>query len=500
MDRYVAIVFSILLGVAAASSRRFPDGFKFGAATAAYQIEGGWNASDKGESIWDRHVHAHPGVVEDRSNGDVACDSYHHWREDVRMVKEMGLDFYRFSISWPRVLPTGFANHISEDGSKYYSNLIDELLANGIEPVVTLYHWDLPQSLQDLGGWANPLIADWFADYARVIFDLYGDRVKTWITINEPIIVCDLGYNGIFAPGINSDNFGAYMCSRNILLAHARAYRLYEKEYKPKYHGEVSISNHIFWFEPATDQDMELTELSKDISIGRYSHPIFSAKGGWPPALERYIAEKSKKEGYSRSRLPSFTQEEIELIRGSYDFYGLNHYTTRTIRPLAAGEAAGVFLVQGISELGVTCGGRPEWPSTASEWFLVNPRGLRDTMLYLKQQYGDLRILITENGYSDSGAELDDEPRARYYKDYLEQVLLAMEEDDVKVIGYTAWTLMDNFEWTDGYQSRFGLHAVDFSDPLRPRTPRRSAHYYAAVARTHDLDATYKFPEEKQEL
>ncbi|XP_048484019.1 cytosolic beta-glucosidase-like [Plutella xylostella] len=218
----------------------FPPGFKWGAATAAYQVEGAWNVSDKTPSIWDTFTHKYPERIEDGSSGDVACDSYRLWERDIEMAKELGLDYYRFSISWPRLVPNGFADQVSEDGKNYYNKLIDGLLANGIEPVVTLYHWDLPQRLQDYGGWLNPLISDWFADYARVAFSLFGDRVTTWLTINEALVVCTYGYGmGVLAPGISENDYGKYVCIKNIVMAHGKAYRVYEKEFKAKYpYGE----------------------------------------------------------------------------------------------------------------------------------------------------------------------------------------------------------------------------------------------------------------------
>ncbi|XP_063388313.1 myrosinase 1-like [Cydia fagiglandana] len=637
----IKYLFSAVVATAAAE-RRFPDGFKFGVASSSYQIEGGWNASDKGESIWDRFVHTSPEAIVDGSNGDVACDSYHRWRDDVRLLETLNVDFYRFSISWPRVLPTGFPNRVSEDGARYYGDLVDALLERGIEPVVTMYHWELPQALQDLGGWANPLIADWFADYARVLFDLYGDRVRTWLTINEPLI-CDFGYDGIFAPGLRSAGRGSYLCSKHMLLAHARAYRLYEKEYKHKYGGQVSLVNQVYWVQPQTEQDAELTELVRDISIGRYAHAVFSAEGGWPPALERYIAQKSAEEGEPRSRLPAFTQEEIELIRGEYwcsvpsdrslrlvfseigryascsrrsadrrwsaniaqksaeegeprsrlpaftqeeielirgpaleryiaqksaeegeprsrlpaftqedielirgssDLFAINHYATAAVSAAAPDATYGVFAIEGVAELGAAVAPRPEWPPTASDWFTLYPEGFREALLYLRQQYGDVEFLVTENGYAGSEDPLDDEARVRYHRDYLAQVLLAMEEDGVRVAGYSAWSLMDSYEWMSGYQppalpppgvylrmvllameedgvrvagysawslmdsyewmsgyqASMGLHHVDFSSPARTRTPRRSAHYYAQVARTHDIDADYSFHERDNKL
>ncbi|XP_048001249.1 myrosinase 1-like [Leguminivora glycinivorella] len=464
------------------TSLRFPPGFQFGVATSAYQIEGGWNASDKGESIWDRMIHSRPESIYDRSNADVACDSYHLWEEDLRLVQDMGVDFYRFSISWPRLLPHGFSNKVSEDGRRYYSAIIDGLLERGISPMVTLYHWDLPQRLQELGGWTNPLIVDWFADYARVAFSLFADRVHTWITINEPGTICDVSYRGFLAPGVKDHEVGALLCTKHVLLAHATAYRVYQKEFKPKYHGEVSIANQESWFEPKTDMDLEITLLAREYLFGRYSHPIFSATGGWPPALQRYMADKSKREGFSRSRLPAFTQDEIRLVKGSFDYYGLNHYTSRVVRAAVPGEPL-QYMMQGIEEVEAALETRPHWGAAAASWLKVNPQGLRRLLQLIKQQYGDVKILITENGYSDTGAQLQDRDRVQYYRDYLEQVLLAMNEDAVRVVGYTAWSLLDNFEWVAGYTSRFGLYAVDFSSPLRPRAARASARFYAGVAR-----------------
>ncbi|CAH2265650.1 jg15734 [Pararge aegeria aegeria] len=298
-------------------NRNFPPGFKFGAATAAYQVEGAWNTSDKSESIWDVFTHNHPDAIIDGSNGDLACDSYHHWKWDVEIASELGLHFYRFSISWTRLLPNGFSNNISEDGKKYYSDLIDALLAKGIEPVVTLYHWDLPQSLQKLGGWANPLIVDWFARYARVAYHLYADRVKTWITLNEPVIYCEVNYAaGMHAPGILSPGIGGYLCGRHSVLAHAKAWRIYDEEFKPKYQGKVSLTNQLMWFEPENEDEKESADLTQQFWAGIYTHPIFSEEGGWPPALEKKIAEKSEQEGYAVSRLPPFTPEEKQFVRG----------------------------------------------------------------------------------------------------------------------------------------------------------------------------------------
>ncbi|XP_028172587.1 myrosinase 1-like isoform X2 [Ostrinia furnacalis] len=482
------VVFSVVAAGLEARLLEFPPGFKFGAATASYQIEGAWNASDKTANIWDEFTHKHRDRVKDGSNGDVACDSYHQWERDVEMAAELGLDFYRFSLSWTRLLPTGFGHAVSEDGKTYYNKLIDALLAKGIEPVVTLYHWDMPQRFQDLGGWANPLVVDWFAAYARVAFDLYADRVKTWITINEPVIVCDASYSGFLAPAVRDDEVGVYLCNKNILLAHAKAWRIYDVEFRPKYKGQISWSNHLVWFEPASKAEKEMTALAMEHCAGRYSHPIFSKQGGWPPALEKFIAEKSIKEGFRRSRLPAFTNEEIELIRGTYDFYGLNHYTSKVVRLPRPGETPTGWPLYGSPELGVILEARPQWKPTSCSWLKQNPKGFRNLLVWLKEQYGDQKFLVTENGFPTTGSNLDDTERVQFYKDYLTQMLLAMKKDNVNVVGYTAWSLMDNFEWVDGYSNKFGLYEVNFTDPERPRVPRRSATFYADVIKNRALD------------
>ncbi|CAD0205296.1 unnamed protein product [Chrysodeixis includens] len=402
------------------------------------------------------------------------------------MAEELGLTLYRFSISWPRLLPTGYPNVISEDGKNYYSNLIDGLLEKGIQPLVTIYHFDLPQSLQDLGGWANPLIVDWYVAYARVVFSLYADRVKLWLTLNEPFGICDAGYSMHHAPYLNNTDFGRFMCNKNVMLAHAKAWRIYDEEYKPLYHGKVSLSTLFIWYEPATPEDQELTDLVIQHWEGRYVHPIFSKEGGWPPAIEKFLLEDGQKKGFPHSRLPAFTDEEKELVRGTYDFYGLNHYSSRLVRKVKPGEEAPSWPYYGSPELGVVFENHPDWKEAALNWFALYPEGLLHQLRWLKQTYGVEEILITENGYMDSYKGTDDWERLGYIRDNLEQVQLALQEG-INVTGYTHWTIMDNFEWTSGYTVNFGLYAVDFSDPNRTRTPRESAKYYSQVTRARAL-------------
>ncbi|XP_038218411.1 myrosinase 1-like [Zerene cesonia] len=472
------------------SSQKLPPNFKFGAATAAYQIEGGWKADGKGKSIWDEFAHTHKDAIVDGTNGDVAADSYHLWREDVRIASELGLNQYRFSISWSRILPSGLPNNMSKAGVKYYSDLIDELLKQNIEPVVTMYHYDMPLKIQDLGGWTNPLIADWFADYARVLYSLFADRVKTWITINEAVVICDMIYNtGILAPGIKNEELGPFLCNKHLLLAHAKAYRVYEREFKDKYNGRLSLSHNILWIEPYQyPRDKELAKLGLEYMIGRYSHPIFSKEGGWPPSVEKKLLEYSLKQGFNYSRLPSFTEEEKQLLKGSADFYALNYYTTHMIRPAKEGEK-GTWFLNGSPELGAMLEIPADAELSASVIMPVYPKGLRKTLSYLKNSYGDIDILITENGYPGKH-QMYDHVRLKYIKDHLTQVYLAIKEDKVHVIGYTYWALMDNFEWNSGYSVTFGLYAMDHKDPKKIRSPRLSSQYYACVIKTHEINVS----------
>ncbi|XP_038218665.1 myrosinase 1-like [Zerene cesonia] len=473
------------LTLSSCSGKKFPPDFKFGAATAAYQVEGAWNVSDKAASIWDTFTHNNPTMIADGSSGDVACDSYNLWETDIQLAKDMGLHFYRFSISWPRLLPNGFANKISEDGTRYYNNLIDGLLANGIEPLVTLYHWDLPQNLQDLGGMTNPLLAEWFGAYSRVAFTLFGDRVKTWATFNEPVSICGLTYEtGYIAPGIYSPGIGSYICAKNLMMAHATSYRIYDKEFRAKYNGKVGIVNNHVWYAPYSSEYEDLTYLARQLGF-IYSHPIYSKTGGWPPSVEGIIAKNSEEEGYPTSRLPKFTAEEIEFVKGTADYYGMNLYTSRLVRE-ANNSTFFLWPTNGDLDLNLDLLADPSW-EVGLDWLVIHPPGIRAQLNLIREEFGDVEIIVTENGFSTSSDELDDVTRIQYLRDYLEQVLLAITEDGVNVTGYTAWSLLDNFEWNSGYTSKFGLVRVNFTDPFRSRTPRASAEYYADVIRHHSL-------------
>ncbi|XP_022915768.2 myrosinase 1-like [Onthophagus taurus] len=468
----------------------FPPNFQFGVATAAYQVEGGWNSSGKGENIWDRLTHTRSELITDGSNGDIACDTYNKAIEDVQLLKSLGVDFYRFSFSWSRILPTGTANKINPDGIRYYNEMIDELLANGIKPFATMYHWDLPQPLQELGGWPNSVIADLFADYANVLYENFGDRIKDWITFNEVGVFCGGGYESAsMAPAYNGAGFGVYLCGHTVLRAHGKAYRLYESKYKASQGGRVGITIDSGWYEPASESpvDIEAAETAIQMGFGWFAHPIFSTDGDYPPVMKQRIAQKSAEEGFSRSRLPEFTSEEIAEIRGSSDFFGLNHYTTNrcTIIPDGWGTPPSQW-----TDAGALCSQDADWEPSASSWLKVVPWGFRKLLVWIKNEYNNPEVVVTENGFSDRG-ELRDCRRINYYNSYLEQLLKAIHEDGCNVSGYTAWSFMDNFEWMRGFTERFGLYYVDFNDPNRPRTPKMSYYVYKNILATKRVDWKY---------
>jgi len=472
---------------------KFPSGFLFGAATSAYQIEGGWNEDGKGESIWDKLIHDDPKIIKGESTGDVACNSYHLYKEDVRMLKELGAHFYRFSVSWPRILPTGHDNVVNPAGIAYYNNLINELIANGIQPIVTMYHFDLPQPLQDLGGWTNPFLANYFEDYARVLYTNFGDRVKWWITMNEPQLMA-IGYSGKIgiAPKIPTHEHGPYLAVHTVLLSHARAYRLYEREFKAKQGGKVSIVVAAQWIEPKIDskEEEETAERVRQMNLGWLLHPIYSATGDYPPVMKEWLAKKSKEEGYSRSRLPSFTKEEIEMVKGTWDFLGINHYTTFYVKE---SQNESILLVG----TGVEYIRDDDVPTAVSEWLQVIPSGFRKLLNWIAKEYNNPPVLITENGFSDDG-RLDDRNRVGYITKYLCELLKATKEDGCKVIGYTVWSMMDNFEWSSGYTEKFGLFQVDFNDPNRKRTAKKSAKIYSQIIKSNKIPAELLSVEDSQ--
>ncbi|PVD31244.1 hypothetical protein C0Q70_06656 [Pomacea canaliculata] len=452
----------------------FPRNFSWGVATSAYQVEGAWNEDDKGPSIWDTFVH-HGNHIANKDTGDVACDSYHHIADDVQMLKELGVQHYRFSIAWSRILPDGTPESLNTLGVKYYNDLIDALVANNIQPMVTLHHWDLPQALQDRGGWRDDAIIDHFNDYARVCFEQFGDRVKLWITFNEPFEVSWSGHgNGQSAPGIHDPGVGVYTVAHNIIRSHAKAFHTYDTHFRHVYKGKVGITLNIDWKEPMTtsEEDELAAERAMMFKLGWFGNPIYG-DGDYPEVMKRVVAEKSQRQGLTTSRLPTFTAAEKRLNRGAYDFLGINHYTTH----LTSNKQKPSLNASYDNDQDIDTHVDPCWPGVGNAWLWVNPWGLRNVLRWVRDRWGNPPVYITENGRPDIEGPHDID-RIYYHRNYTNELLKAIKLDGCDVRGYTAWSLMDNFEWTSGYSERFGLYAVDFNNPNRTRSPRESVTFF----------------------
>ncbi|XP_030643198.1 lactase-phlorizin hydrolase-like [Chanos chanos] len=457
----------------------FMKGFAWSTATASYQIEGGWRADGKGLSIWDKFAHTPLRVAND-DTGDIACDSYNKITEDVDMLKQLKVNHYRFSISWPRVLPDGTTKHINEAGLNYYHRLVDALLAANIKPQITLYHWDLPQAVQNLGGWENDTIVDRFKEYADVIFNSLGDKVKFWITINEPYNVANVGHGyGAAAPGISfRPGTLPYIVGHNLLKAHAEAWHLYNDKYRAKQGGMVGITINSDWAEPRNpykQEDIEAARRVVQFYIGWFAHPVFN--GDYNDVMKNIIRERSLAAGLPKSRLPEFTPAEIQRVKGTYDYFGFNHYTTVLTYPLDYKK-----LQHYDGDRGAGTIADRTWLDSGSSWLKVTPTGFRKILNFIKEEYGNPPIYITENGISERGAmNLNDTHRIHFYENYINQALKAYLLDGVDIRGYTAWSLMDNLEWATGFDEKFGLFYVNRSDPSLPRIAKESARYYGSI-------------------
>ncbi|XP_021959023.1 lactase-like protein [Folsomia candida] len=452
----------------------FPSGFQWGFSSSSYQIEGAWKEDGKGIHIWDTFVHRIPSPIPDKSNADIGCDSYHKYDHDVSLLKYIGAGVYRFSLSWTRILPMGRIDYINPAGIQYYNNLINLLLANGIEPIITLHHWDLPQPLQDLGGWPNEEVIQNFIDFANLAFHTFGDRVKKWVTFNEPNVMCMHGYiTGTHAPGHKNIN-QAVNCIRNVIKSHARVYRLYDRVFRPYQGGKVGMSLFSYWLEPKDPKNpahQKVAEYWMQIMWGIFAFPIVF--GDYNEETKQLLG-KFKKFKLTSSPI-EFTLEESVEIKGSYDFWGLNHYSTFLVEPskvitsIVHGDLTGLVL-------GIKISTDPNWPESAKYDLTIVPWGFRKMLNWIREGYGSPEIYITENGYPDSPQTgLEDVARVKFHRDYINQMLKAVKIDGVRVTMYTAWGLLDCFEWYFGYTVNFGVVYVNHSDPERPRTPKLSS-------------------------
>jgi beta-glucosidase len=438
---------------------RFPDGFLWGASTSAHQVEGSPLADGAGPSIWHRFERT-PGMVRDGDTGDVACDHYRRFEEDVRLMREIGLNSYRFSIAWSRVLPQG-KGAVNEKGLDFYRRLVDGLLANGIKPMATLFHWDLPAALDDLGGWLNPEVARWFADYGQTVFRALDDRVELWATLNEPWVVTDGGYlHGVLAPG-HRNLFETPIASHNLLRAHAAAVQVYRAEGK----HQIGIVVNIEPKDPASDSPEDLAATARaDAYMNRqYLDPVFL--GRYPEEMREVFGEA----------WPDFPAADLEQIRQPIDYVGVNYYTRRVTRN---DPAIFPLRANGVRQRQHTY--------TETDWE-VYPQGLADALLGVRQRYGAIPLYVTENGaafYDPPTAGPDgiqDPLRVDYLREHL-RVVHRLIADGLDLRGYYAWSLLDNFEWSLGYSKRFGIVHVDYA--TQKRTPKASARFYADVIRT----------------
>ncbi|KAI9730372.1 MAG: Beta-glucosidase 1B [Cirrosporium novae-zelandiae] len=461
-----------------------PPDFLWGFATASYQIEGGVNDDGRGPSIWDTFCKI-PGKIADGSSGDVACDSYHRTAEDIALLKLTGAKSYRFSLSWSRIIPLGGRNDpINEKGLRFYVQFVDDLLAAGITPMVTLFHWDLPQALHDrYGGPLNKeeFVAD-YTHYARVVFEAMGPRVKYWITFNEPWCTSILGFNtGVFAPGRTSDRSKSaegnsatecWIVGHSLLVAHGAAVKIYREEFKPKHGGQIGITLNGDWtepYDPSSAADIAASERKLEFSISWFADPIYH--GHYPSSMQKQLG----------TRLPTFTPPDLALIKGSNDFYGMNHYCGQFIRDLSAAGAPPPDDFLGNVEVGfVNINGEEVGPETQSPWLRPSPPGFKKLLKWLDNRYQHPTIYVTENGTSVKGENepplqdlLNDDFRVGYYRDYVKAMAEAVAEG-VDVRGYSGWSLMDNFEWAEGFETRFGVTFVDYENGQK-RIPKKSA-------------------------
>lgn len=430
----------------------FKKDFVWGAATSAYQIEGAWNEDGRGVSIWDVYTHE-PGRVFDGHTGDTACEHYHRFKDDVRLMKEIGIKAYRFSISWTRLLPEGIGK-VNDAGVRFYSELIDELLKNGIEPYITLFHWDYPYELYKRGGWMNPESVKWFAEYAELAVKCFSDRVKHFITFNEPQCFIGLGFRTAeHAPGIKAPHRDVFLMCHNVLKAHGAAVITMRKAAKQP----IKIG-----YAPTGTMTFPMTERAEDIEAARSFLFQCTPLDNWtwnvswwsdPVVLGTYPSDGLK--AY-KDFLPDITPEDMELIHQPIDFYGQNIYQGICVRAGADGTPEVVPHKHGYTKNAM------QWP--------ITPECLRWGPRFLYERYG-LPVYITENGMAahdtvSLDGKVHDPNRIDYTERHLAELLKAVKDGAV-VDGYFYWSLMDNFEWAYGYSERFGLIYVDYEDQKR---------------------------------
>ncbi|KAM7504035.1 hypothetical protein LguiB_002939 [Lonicera macranthoides] len=460
---------------------QFPSGFLFGTATSAYQIEGAYLEDGKTLTNWDVFSRTR-GSIKNEDNGYVCDDHYHRYLEDIEIMHSLGVNAYRFSISWARVLPRGRFGGVNPIGIMFYNNIIDNLLLKGIKPFVTIHHHDFPQELEErYGSWLSPLMQEDFALFAETCFKSFGDRVKYWATINEPNLFADFAYErGLYPPAHCSPPFGncstgnsdvePLIAMHNMLLAHGKAAKLYRESFQPKQGGSIGIVVHSFMYEPLTNNevDKEAANRALAFNVAWAIDPLIF--GDYPPEMRRYHG----------SELPRFSPEETEYIKGSVDFLGINHYSTLYAKDCIYSTCVSIAS-RAIRGFVYTTGERDGVPIGMGNFYVV-PRGMGEIIEYVKKRYHNKPMFLTENGYASSEKQevqlqdaLHDVKRIEFHKAHLSSLAQAIRSG-ADVRGYFAWTLMDDFEWNNGYGTRFGLYYVE------PRTlnriPKSSALWF----------------------
>ncbi|KMS96727.1 hypothetical protein BVRB_8g200320 [Beta vulgaris subsp. vulgaris] len=440
-------------------------------------------------------------MIADKSNGDVATDHYHRYLEDVELMEDLQLNSYRFSISWARILPKGRYGNINLAGIKFYIKLIDTLLAKGIQPFVTLSHFDIPQELEDrYGGLLSHEIQEDFAYYADVCFKYLGDRVKYWATFNEPNVNIHQGYRtGLYPPNRCSGLFGKcskgdsekepFIAAHNVILAHATAVNLYRTKYQEKQRGSIGIVQNAIWFEPISNSPLDklAAERAQSFFLNWILDPIMF--GEYPEEMRKILGPN----------LPRFSKKEKKILNNALDFIGINHYSSYYAQDCMFSRCKagpGVSWTEGLylrtpSKNGILIG-----EPTAMDWLYISPQGMEKMVTYVKERYNNTPMFITENGYAQESNQncvlnelLSDTKRVEYMAGYLDSLLRAIKQG-ADVRGYFAWSLLDNFEWLYGYTKRFGLYHVDYH--TLKRSPKLSVAWYRNFIANHITQTTLK--------
>ncbi len=441
----------------------FPEDFIWGSATASYQVEGAFDEDGKGESIWDRFSHT-PGKIQNNDTGDIACDHYHRYKDDIKLMKEIGLKSYRFSISWPRLFPNG-SGKLNQKGMDFYKRLINLLLENGIQPAVTLFHWDLPQRLQDNGGWTNCETIKHFEEYSASVFRNLGDLVPMWFTHNEPFIVAFLGYMlGNHAPGVTDPELTLSVV-HNLLLSHGKAVSIFRDM---SLNGKIGIALNLTTKYPASQKEEDrIAAYTSDGILNRwFLDPLF--KGSYPQDILEYY--------HKRGISFNYNVEDLKIIKQPIDFLAINYYSPE-------------FVKHDEKEYFITIDDQlNSFEKTDMDW-IVYPQGLYDLLKRLDSDYGKLDLIISENGAAfkdiiDTEGNIRDDRRINYLHEHLLKCHNAIEEG-VNLKGYYLWSLLDNFEWSYGYSKRFGIIHVDFN--TLKRTIKQSGYWYKSVIQNNGI-------------